>query len=170
MCSKRALALDLLCSKNIIVAQIIERPIHGGSGLIFQLNCSVGRRILFKVVKPLSRLRSGLAGTLVLFLSAFALTACIVTGDQSIESNPKDPRAQDIADKIGSIDLLPRQTTDTGATGLRPQNASRPAIYLSDGTTPPGAALIEREGAAGSGYDLNFENAPVAAVAKVILG
>ena len=114
MCSKRALALDLLCSKNIIVAQIIERPIHGGSGVIFQSNCSVGRRILFKVVKPLSRLRSGLAGTLVLFLSAFVLTACIVTGDQSIESNPKDPRAQDIADKIGSIDLLPRSATLVG--------------------------------------------------------
>src|SRR5439155_19868042 len=106
----------------------------GDRALIFQFNCSVGRRILFKVVKPLSRLRSGLAGTLVLFLSAFVLTACIVTGDQSIESNPKDPRAQDIADKIGSIDLLPRQTTETGATGLRPQqSASRPAIYPSDG-------------------------------------
>jgi general secretion pathway protein D len=125
---------------------------------------------LIKVVHPLSRLRSGLTGTLVLFLSAFALTACIVTADQSIESNPKDPRARDIADKIGSIDLLPRQTADTETTGLKQQSASRPAIYLSDGSTPSGSALIEREGAAGSGYDLNFENAPVAAVAKVILG
>lgn len=125
---------------------------------------------MIKVVHPLSRLRSGLAGTLVLFLSAFALTACIVTADQSIESNPKDPRARDIADKIGSIDLLPRQTADTEASGLKQQSASRPAIYLSDGSTPQGSALVEREGAAGSGYDLNFENAPVAAVAKVILG
>lgn len=125
---------------------------------------------MIKVVHPLSRLRSGLAGTLVLFLSAFALTACIVTADQSVESNPKDPRARDIADKIGSIDLLPRQTADTEASGLRQQSPSRPAIYLSDGSTPQGSTLIEREGATGSGYDLNFENAPVAAVAKVILG
>jgi len=44
---------------------------------------------LLKVVHPLRRLRSGLTGTLVLFLSAFALTACIVTADQSIESNPR---------------------------------------------------------------------------------
>lgn len=123
-----------------------------------------------KVAPPLSRLRSGLAGTLVLFLSAFALTACIVTADQSIESNPKDPRAQDIADRLRSIDLLPRQTAETEATGLRQPGASRPAIYLSDGSTPPGSALIERDGAAGGGYDLNFENAPVATVAKVILG
>ncbi|HZC96166.1 MAG TPA: secretin N-terminal domain-containing protein, partial [Bradyrhizobium sp.] len=125
------------------------------------------------MIHPLSRLRSGLAATLVLFLSAFALTACIVTADQSIESNPKDPRAQDIGDKIAAIDLQPRQTTDTGATGIREQqSSSRPAIYLSDGSTPSGSGLADRDGAAGggSGYDLNFENAPVAAVAKVILG
>jgi general secretion pathway protein D len=105
-----------------------------------------------------------------LTLSAFALTACIVTADQSVEGNPKDPRAQDIADKIKSIDLLPRQTAETGASGIKQQAASRPAIYLSDGSTPAGSALIEREAAAGGGYDLNFENTPVAAVAKVILG
>ncbi|WP_249159816.1 type II secretion system secretin GspD [Bradyrhizobium tropiciagri] len=102
-------------------------------------------------------------------MSAFSLTACIVTADQSIETNPKDPRAQDIAEKVNSIDLLPRQTTDTPASSLRQQNASRSAIYLSDGTTPAGGAAAERE-AGGGGYDLNFENAPVATVAKVILG
>ena len=73
---------------------------------------------MLKVVHPLWRLRSGLTGTLVLFLSSIVLTACIVTADQSIESNPKDPRAQDIADRIRSIDLLPRQAADTGSTGL----------------------------------------------------
>ena len=77
-------------------------------------------------------------------LSSFALAACIVTADQSVEGNPKDPRAQDIADKVKSIDLLPRQTAETGAGGIKQQAASRPAIYLSDGTTPPGSALIER--------------------------
>ncbi|WP_245322100.1 type II secretion system secretin GspD [Bradyrhizobium sp. LTSPM299] len=102
-------------------------------------------------------------------MSAFALTACIVTADQSVEKSPKDPRPQDIAEKVNSIDLLPRQTTDTGAGGLRQQDASRPAIYLSDGTTPTGGAIADRDGG-GNGYDLNFENAPVASVAKVILG
>jgi general secretion pathway protein D len=127
---------------------------------------------LLKVVHPLWRLRSGLTGTLVLFLSSILLAACIVTADQSIESNPKDPRAQDIADRIRSIDLLPRQTTDTGATALkRGAGDKQAAIYLSDGTTPPGGGLTEREDTgSGSGYDLNFENAPVATVAKVILG
>jgi general secretion pathway protein D len=125
---------------------------------------------LFKVVHPLSRLRSGLTGTLVLFLSPFLLTACILTADQSIEGNPKDPRAQDIADKIRSIDLSPRQTTEPGAGGIRQQAGSRPQIYLSDGTRPQGASLVDKDDSGASGYDLNFENAPVASVAKVILG
>jgi general secretion pathway protein D len=124
------------------------------------------------VVHPLWRLRSGLTGTLVLFLSSILLTACIVTADQSAESNPKDPRAVDLSDRIRSIDLLPRQTADTSARTLRPGAGDRQAaIYLSDGTPLPGAALTERDGAgSGSGYDLNFENAPVGTVAKVILG
>lgn len=105
-------------------------------------------------------------------MSSLLLTACIVTADQSVESNPKDPRAQDIADRIRSIDLQPRQTTDTGATSLkRGAGDKQAAIYLSDGTTPPGGGLTEREDTgSGSGYDLNFENAPVATVAKVVLG
>src|SRR5471030_1811271 len=114
-----------------------------GIGRDFPVHRSFGRRILFKVVHPLSRLRSGLTGTLVLFLSGFLLTACILTADQSIEGNPSDPRAQDIADKIRSMDLLPRQTADVGNTGIKQPSSSRPAIYLSDGTTPPGSAVIE---------------------------
>ena len=105
-------------------------------------------------------------------MSSILLTACIVTADQSIESNPKDPRAQDVSDRIRSLDLLPRQTADTGTRALKPGAGDKQAaIYLSDGTPPPGAALTERDGVgSGSGYDLNFENAPVATVAKVILG
>jgi general secretion pathway protein D len=126
---------------------------------------------LSKVVHPLSRLRSPLIGTLILFLCGFLLGACILTADQSVEGNPRDPRSPDIVDKIRSIDLQPRQTTDVGNTGISQPTSSRPAIYLGDGTTPQGAAMVEREDSgSGGGYDLNFENAPVAAVAKVILG
>ena len=130
----------------------------------------VGRRILFDVVQPLLRRRSALTGTLLLLSSAFLLTACIVTADQSIEADPKDPRAQDLVDKIRSLDLQPRQPADAGATGIGQAKSSKPAIYLSDGATPQGGALAERDDGGGSGYDLNFENAPVATVAKVVLG
>ena len=126
---------------------------------------------MFRVVNPLSRMRSGLTETLVIFLSCFLLTGCIVTADQSVEGNPKDPRAQDIVDQVRSIDLLPRQTADVGSGGVARSTSSRPAVFLSDGTTPPGSTAMERDDTgSGSGYDLNFENAPVATVAKVILG
>lgn len=124
---------------------------------------------MFEVVQPLLRLRSALPGTLVLLSSAFLLGACIVTADQSIEADPKDPRAQDIADRIRSLDLQPRQAADAGTGGIAQSKSSKPAIYLSDGA-PQGGALAERDDGGGSGYDLNFENAPVASVAKVILG
>lgn len=124
---------------------------------------------MFEVVRPLLRHRSALTGTLVLLSSAFLLTACIVTADQSVEADPKDPRAQDLVDKIRGIDLQPRQPADAGATGVGQPRSSKPAIYLSDGA-PQGGALAERDDGGGSGYDLNFENAPVATVAKVILG
>ncbi len=88
-----------------------------------------------------------------------------------MEGNPKDPRAQGIVDQVRSIDLLPHQTADVGNGGIARPTSSRPAVYLSDGTTPPGSTAIERDDTgSGSGYDLNFENAPVATVAKVILG
>ena len=132
---------------------------------------SVGGRIVFKVIEPLLRLRSGLTGALVIFLSPFLLTACILTADQSIEGNPKDPRAQDIGDRVRSIDLMPRQTADVGGSGVAQPTSSRPAVYLGDSTPAPGSSAIERDDTgSGSGYDLNFENAPVATVAKVILG
>ncbi|HEX9208889.1 MAG TPA: type II secretion system secretin GspD [Bradyrhizobium sp.] len=111
-----------------------------------------------------------MTGTLVLCSSAFLLTACIVTADQSVEADPKDPRAQDLIDKIRGLDLQPRQPADAGASGIGQAKSSKPAIYLSDGATPQGGALAERDDGGGSGYDLNFENAPVATVAKVILG
>jgi general secretion pathway protein D len=125
---------------------------------------------LSKVVDPLLRPRSAFIAALASLLPALLLSACIVTADQSVESNPKDPRAQDIADKIKSIDLLPRQTTDSAAGSIKQQSSSRPAIYLSDGATATGARLAERDDNGTGGYDLNFENAPVATVAKVILG
>lgn len=125
---------------------------------------------MFKVVQPLSRLRTALPGTLVLLPSAFLLTACIVTADRNIEADARDPRARDVTEKIQSLDLQPRQPADAGSSGIAQPKSSRPAIYLADGSTPQGAALAEREDGSGSGYDLNFENAPVATVAKVILG
>src|SRR5882724_6289669 len=156
----------MFTSKNIIAEQI-RKSEPKRRAVFFLLR---GGHILSKVVDPLPRPRSVFIAALAPLLPALLLSACIVTADQSVESNPKDPRAQDIVDKIKSIDLLPRQTTDSATGSIKQQSSSRPAIYLSDGTTPPSARPAERDDNGTGGYDLNFENAPVATVAKVILG
>ena len=128
---------------------------------------------MFKVVHPLSRLRSGLTGTLVLSLSGFLLTACILTADQSIEGNPNDPRAQDhrrqvrVARFAAAPDHRCRKHRHRAAAEfLAARDLSQRRHDAAGRSRWPNAD----DTASGSGYDLNFENAPVATVAKVILG
>lgn len=114
--------------------------------------------------------RPGLAGSLVLCLAGCALSACILTSDQAIESDPRDKRPQDVIDHIRAIDLQARATPDPseGVTGsARP---ARAAVYIGDTTAPVSAAGRGDPAASSDGFDLNFENAPVTSVAKVILG
>ena len=89
------------------------------------------------------------------------LTACNTTVS---EQNP--PGAPDVFDSIRSVDLQPRLPREV-RSNERPSEDARPMTYT--GTVAPAA-----EGAApvsnGEGYELNFENAPVTTVAKVILG
>ena len=103
-------------------------------------------------------------------MSAFLLAACVVTADQSVEGNPNDPRGRISSTRSARWICCRARPADVGNTGIGSRNSSRPAIYLGDGTTSSGAARIEREeGGSGGGFDLSFENAPVATVAKVIL-
>ncbi|MGH6845180.1 MAG: type II secretion system secretin GspD, partial [Methylocella sp.] len=87
----------------------------------------------------------------------------------------------DAADRIRAADLQPRfpqspaATADTGSGGIRPQ-----LFYGSSGgqAAGPGAAAPDAAHGAGAapgtgtsdGVNLNFEDSPVSAVAKVILG
>ncbi len=78
----------------------------------------------------------------------------------------------DITDKVRSIDLLPRQPQPVNATSTVAGGGNRTA----PATLYEGAAVTtvsdERPqfGSSGNGFDLNFENTPVATVAKVVLG
>lgn len=97
------------------------------------------------------------------------LASCILTSDQSIESDPGDPRAQDVVDRIKGLDLSPRAPRNEANGSIGAPRAAVPEIYTATaaaGDTPRG-----RDSASGDeGFDLNFENAPITTVAKVILG
>jgi general secretion pathway protein D len=78
----------------------------------------------------------------------------------------------DVMDKVRSLDLLPRQSQpvdDSTATSGRSKGGNRPAMYEGTDVT---AVSDERPQPAANGksFDLNFENAPVTTVAKVVLG
>ena len=77
----------------------------------------------------------------------------------------------DVFDRVRSIDLMPRfprqvQQTQPG------RSKAKSAIYVGDPDVAPASASAPANSAtpSGDGFDLNFENAPVTTVAKVILG
>jgi general secretion pathway protein D len=106
---------------------------------------------------------------LVLAAVGVVLAACLLH-DPSDEAKPNDVRAQSVTDQLRATDLSPKApfpVTDNSLSNLHPSAA---AIYLGDTTVPIKAATDAGADAGSDGYDLNFENAPVTTVAKVILG
>jgi general secretion pathway protein D len=105
----------------------------------------------------------------VLGAAAVALAACLLH-DPSDEAKPNDVRAQSVTDQLRAADLSPKAPFPVNDGSLANAHPSAAAIYLGDTTPPVRAAADAGADAAGDGYDLNFENAPVTTVAKVILG
>lgn len=84
-----------------------------------------------------------------------------------------DTRPQGVMDQVNALDLSPRQTQAI-ASGQEIADNRRAVEYFA----PGGGAAVSFQGeggaggvaATGEGYDLNFDDAPVATVAKVVLG
>ena len=92
-------------------------------------------------------------------------------GWEGPQPNPKDNHPPDVMDRVRSLDLMPRFPRGGADTSPNTATSSRPAVFAGGGqaTVAQPVAPIEAP-PNGDGYDLNFENAPVATVAKVILG
>src|SRR5882762_5402125 len=75
----------------------------------------------------------------------------------------------DVIDKVRSLDTLPRYPQQVNAAGANAGQRSRPVMFegteVSDVSEPRPQPV-----ATGNGFELNFENTPVATVAKVVLG
>jgi general secretion pathway protein D len=75
----------------------------------------------------------------------------------------------DVLDKVRSLDTLPRYPQQANAAEANVGQRSRPAMF--EGTEVSDVAETRPQPVAtGNGFELNFENAPVATVAKVVLG
>jgi general secretion pathway protein D len=75
----------------------------------------------------------------------------------------------DVIDKVKSLDILPRYPTQAGSSTTSSGPRAQPVVFSGAEVTDI-APIRPQPAASGNGYDLNFESAPVATVAKVVLG
>jgi general secretion pathway protein D len=101
--------------------------------------------------------------------AGLVLAACLLH-DPSDEAKPNDVRAQSVTDQLRAADLSPKAPFPVADGGMGNPHPSAAAIYLGDTTAPVRSEADAGADAGSDGYDLNFENAPVTTVAKVILG
>jgi len=111
---------------------------------------------------------------LALAVIAFAFSsATLVACSKLIPDGPKT-QSPNIIDQVQSVDLLPRYPQPAGPATVNRGKDARAAIYRGSADDGDITGSVKVEGAqpaaSGDGYDLSFENAPVATVAKVILG
>jgi general secretion pathway protein D len=113
-------------------------------------------------------------GILCFLLVGGALAACSVGGFDLAQPDPRDTKQPDIMDRIRSLDISPRQPGPGQVESPSTPSSARAQVYPGNGAAtvaqPPGQADAGTTQANGEGYDLNFENAPVSTLAKVILG
>jgi general secretion pathway protein D len=105
------------------------------------------------------------------FCAIFVLlsTSLLISCNSATISSTTDSSQIDVLDKVRSLDILPREPQPIGAATTSSGQRSRPVTFEGTEVT---AVSDERPQptASGSGFDLNFENSPVATVAKVVLG
>ena len=107
-------------------------------------------------------------GIALLISFLLALASC-----NSATVNPGGPIANpdvDITDKVRSIDIQPRYPTQIGSSTTSSGPRTEPMIYQGTEVTDVTSPRAQLPSGGGGGYDLNFETAPVATVAKVVLG
>jgi len=113
----------------------------------------------------------------------WALLIACVASCTNLPVATEDAKAPDVFDRIRALDLLPRQPLPVDQNAQIGGNRSKPALYtgvvIPATERPPrgrqgpgGGDLIDVTDATGGGegYELNFENTPIAMVAKAVLG
>jgi general secretion pathway protein D len=74
-----------------------------------------------------------------------------------------------VSDNIRNQDLLPRFPQGAGQSGQNVTASAKPQVYTGEEVSPVERVQTQPM-ANGQGYELNFENAPIASVAKAVLG
>ncbi|MDB5635429.1 MAG: type and secretion system protein, partial [Bradyrhizobium sp.] len=113
--------------------------------------------------------RSGTAARSACAIAIALFVANLLTSCNSATVGTTAPADIDVLDKVRSLDILPRQAEMVSTTQPNVGQRGRAAVFEGTEITEIPDTQVERA-ASGNGYDLNFENTPVATVAKVVLG
>ncbi|MFZ1966868.1 MAG: type II secretion system secretin GspD [Bradyrhizobium sp.] len=103
-------------------------------------------------------------GAALMVTSVLLLASC-----NSVTVNSSGSQDVDVLDKVRSLDILPRYPTQAGTSTTSSGPRAEPVVFQGAEVTDV-AAQRPQPTASGNGFDLNFESAPVATVAKVVLG
>jgi general secretion pathway protein D len=124
--------------------------------------------MMVRVGKPGRYLTIGRGARAAFIIASMALLASC---NPATTSSSPDGAQLDIMDKVKSVDLLPRQSEPVNAAMTSPGQggSSRPVMYQGTDVTAVSDQRLQST-SSGNGFDLNFENTPVATVAKVVLG
>jgi general secretion pathway protein D len=87
-----------------------------------------------------------------------------------VQPDPKDNQPPGIMDRIRNMDLMPKTQSPQASDTVGSPRVSRPTIVNGTGNSAVAEVQRAETPSSGDGYDLNFENAPVSTLAKVILG
>src|SRR6202165_2973161 len=97
------------------------------------------------------------------------LISLLLTSCNSATFGNSDTADIDVLDKVRSLDILPRQSQQVNSSQPNAAPRSRAAVYNGTEVTDIPETRPQPT-ASGNGFDLNFENTPVATVAKVVVG
>src|ERR1700742_3460774 len=112
---------------------------------------------------------TGSARAAFLVLSLGLLASC----NSATINSTNDGAQLDVLDKVRSLDLLPPKPDPTASgpatASIKDHGSSHAIMYEGTDVTAVSDARPQPS-SSGNGFDLNFENTPVATVAKVVLG
>jgi general secretion pathway protein D len=106
----------------------------------------------------------------------FAVACTLLAACNTIAgvADKEDLHDTDVLDRVRSVDLLPRFPNQVQPSELNTGRRAKPVIYQAepaDDAQQTAAARQQSQSApAGDSFELNFENAAVASIAKVVLG
>lgn len=96
------------------------------------------------------------------------LGSCNTVGNIAEADSNKDP---DVFDKVRSVDLLPRYPNQLPQRLLSTGPKAKTAIYAADpGDDATTAVSAQAATTSADRFELNFDNSPIASVAKIVLG